>query len=312
MARSPIPWLALTALLTLAVAAVCRAAENNPVPPTVADGAKLMLVYEDDRFFEGPSWDPATGKLYFTAFGKKGDEQVLRLDEPGHASVWWDHTQGVNGTYLSRNGRLLCAQAFGHHLLSVKIGASGPEDIKELSGDFQGVPYLQPNDVCESPVTGGIYYTDPNFQGKAHSAVYYLSPEGRVHRIIDHLKLPNGVEVSNDGKTLFLGDSFEKRIYSYPIEADGTVDQGKVAVFFDPKTENQADPDGMTTDGEGNLYFCMRGGVWVTTSRGQNLGLIPTPEFCSNVVFGGPDGKTLYFTCSKHVYSLAMRVRGLR
>jgi sugar lactone lactonase YvrE len=34
------------------------------------------------------------------------------------------------------------------------------------------------------------------------------------------------------------------------------------------------------------------------------------PEFCSNVTFGGTDGKTLYLTCSQKVYSLAMRVRG--
>ena len=37
--------------------------------------------------------------------------------------------------------------------------------------------------------------------------------------------------------------------------------------------------------------------------------LIEVSEFCSNVTFGGPDGRTLFLTCSKKVYSLAMRVR---
>ncbi len=286
-----------------------RAAESHPWPPTAAEGARPVVVYEDDRFFEGPSWDRATGKLYFTAF-RKEQTQVLRLDAPGKVFVWMDDTKGVNGTYLSRSGRLLGAQAFGHNVLSMKIGAGGPEDMKVLSSSFEGQTYNQPNDIAESPTTGGIYYTDPDFPGKSRSAVYFLSPEGKVTRIITHLKIPNGIKVSNDGKTLYVSDSFEKRVYSYPIEADGTLQQGKVQIFFDPVTENRADPDGMTLDAEGNLYFAMRGGIWAVSPEGRELGLIPFPEFCSNVTFGGADGKTLYVTCNKKVYSLAMKAKG--
>ncbi|HEV2863227.1 MAG TPA: SMP-30/gluconolactonase/LRE family protein [Pyrinomonadaceae bacterium] len=285
------------------------AAGQAPWPSTVEPGAKLSVVYEDARFFEGPSWDPATARLYFTAF-EKGNEQVLRLDAPGKVTVWMDRTQGVNGTYLSRTGRLLAAQAFGHNLLSMRVGPAGPEDIKSLTSGFEGVPYIQPNDVAESPTTGGVYYTDPNFKGKTRSAVYYLSPDGAVRRVVENLKLPNGVEVSNDGRTLYVGDSFEKRVYSYPILPDGSVDQGQVKIFFDPQTENQNDPDGMTSDAGGNLYFAMRGGVWVVTPEGKSLGLIPVPEFTSNVTFGGDDGRTLYVTCDKRVYALRMSVKG--
>jgi gluconolactonase len=302
---------ARTLLLLLVVSWSC-AAQTVPLPPqpvSVVQGARLTVVYQDERFFEGPSWDPVTAKLYFTAF-EKGNEQVLRLDEPGKASLWMDHTRGINGTYFSRNGRLLAAQAFDHKVLSIKIGPDGPADVKILTSGFEGIPYIQPNDIAESPATGGIYYTDPNFAGKAHSAVYFLNADGVVRRIIDNLKLPNGLEVSNDGQTLYVSDSFEKRIYSYPILPDGAVDQGRVKIFFDPQTDNTQDPDGMCLDSEGNLYFAMRGGIWVVSAEGKVLGLIPVLEFCSNVTFGGVDGKTLYITCQNKVYSLAMNVKG--
>jgi len=289
------------------VASVTTFAQSTPA--TVAPGARLTVVYEDERYFEGPSWDPVTQKLYFCAFAK-GNEQVVRLDSPGKITVWMDHTQGINGTYFSREGRLLAAQAFGHNLMSIKIGPEGPLDIKSLTSSFEGITYIQPNDVAESPTTGGIYYSDPNFKGKTRSAVYFLSPSGQVRRVIENLKLPNGLEVSNDGKTLYVSDSFEKRVYAYPILGDGSVDQGEVKIFFDPQTENQADPDGMTTDSHGNLYFAMRGGVWVVSKEGKLLGMISIPEFASNVTFGGADGMTLYITADKKVYSLAMRVKG--
>ncbi len=67
----------------------------------------------------------------------------------------------------------------------------------------------------------------------------------------------------------------------------------------------------MTIDEKGNLYFAGRGGVWVVSSEGKALGLIRVPEFCSNVGFGGDDGKTLFLTCSMKVYSLAMTIRGV-
>jgi len=297
-------------VLTLAVLNPTLAQSPGPgLPATVAPGAKLTVVYEDERYFEGPSWDPGTQKLYFCAFAK-GNEQVVRLDSPGKITVWMDHTQGVNGTYFSRDGRLLAAQAFGHNLMSIKIGPEGPLDVKVLTSSFEGITYIQPNDVAESPTTGGVYYSDPNFKGKTRSAVYFLSSSGEVRRIIENLKLPNGLEVSNDGKTLYVSDSFEKRVYAYPILADGSVDQGEVKIFFDPQTENQADPDGMTTDSAGNLYFAMRGGVWVVSTEGKLLGMIPIPEFASNVTFGGADGMTLYITCDKKVYGLAMKVKG--
>ena len=299
---------------TVGLTVVCflflpQSQSQRVAPPTVVPGAELTVVYSSDQYFEGPSWDPSGQKLYFTAFAKE-NEQILRLDAPGKASVWMDHTKGMNGTYLSRNGRLLVAQAFGHTLSSLKIGPDGPEEIKVLASDFEGIPFIQPNDVAESPVTGGIYCSDPNFKGKTQSAVYYLSPTGGVRRVIDNLKLPNGLEVSNDGATLYVSDSFEKRVYSYPILADGSVDQAQVKIFFDPVTDNTADPDGMCSDALGNLYFAMRGGVWVVSKEGKQLGFIPVPEFASNVTFGGVDGQTLYITCDKKVYSLAMRVKG--
>ncbi len=280
------------------------------MPPTVADGAKLAVVYSDDRFFEGPAWDPVSGRLYFTAF-RNQDTQVLRLEAPGKVTVWMDQTRGVNGMHLSRTGRLLGAQAFGHNLLSMKIGPNGPEDVNNLASGFQGQTFNQPNDVTESP-SGGMYFTDPDFDTKTKSAVYYLSVDGKLSRVITHLKIPNGIVVSNDGKTLYVSDSFEKRVYSYPINLDGSVDLGKVSIFFDPVTENRNDPDGMCSDAEGNLYFAMRGGIWVVSPAGKTLGLIAVPEFCSNLTFGGKDGKTLYITGDKKVYSLAMKARGAK
>jgi gluconolactonase len=300
----------LKTLLVIAFipAAVARSAEPaTGMPATVADGAKLVSVYSDDRFFEGPVWDPKTAKLYFTAFGTPQENtQILRLDAPGKVTVWLDKTEGVNGMFLGNDGRLLGAQAFGHRVLSFAIGETGPSDTKVLRLEPK---WHQPNDVAQSP-NGDIYFTDPDFKEGQTSAVYVLTTGGEVKRVIQDMRVPNGLKVSNDGRRLYVADDGPKNWRVYSIQADGTVGPGRV--FFDPPVapEKRTDPDGMSIDEHGALYLSGSGGVWVVDKHGVSLGLIPIPEFCSNVAFGGPAGKTLYLTCSKQVYSLEMKVRG--
>jgi len=276
-------------------------------PATVAAGAQLVSVYHDGRFFEGPVWDPKTGKLYFTAFGQPQENtQILRLDEPNKVTVWLDKTEGVNGMALSNDGRLLGAQAFGHRVMSYAIGDAGPAETKVLLFDDK---LHQPNDVAQSP-NGDIYFTDPNFKEEKPSGVYVLTAKGQVQKVIQDMRIPNGLKVSNDGRRLYVADDGPKNWRVYSIQADGTVGPGRV--FFDPPVpmEKRTPPDGMSIDEQGNLYLSGSGGVWVADKYGTSLGFIPIPEFCSNVAFGGPEGKTLYLTCQSQVYSLAMKVKG--
>ena len=287
-----------------------KAPEAPAMPALVADGAQLEVVYEADRFFEGPVWEPKSGRLFFTAH-PKGEQpfQIMRLGDNKQAEIWLNETQGINGMTLGRDGRLLGAQGRANPPAIVAVSTQDKK-IEVLAQASDENPMVETNDLDED-AKGGIYFTAPDFNQKTHSAVFYRSPEGKVSRVIANMKLPNGLEVSNDGKMLVVSDSFERRVYGYPIKEDGTLELGRVRVFFDPNTPNQTDPDGITTDEDGNFYFTMRGGVWITTPRGQSLGMIPVKEFTSNVTFGGADGRTLYLTTSGKIYALRMKSRGL-
>jgi gluconolactonase len=217
-----------------------------------------------------------------------------------------DQTEGVNGTFLASDGRMLAAQAYGHRVLALSLGGDRPSEVAVLAAD---PTWNQPNDVCQSPA-GHVYFSDPDFKTRTRSAVYHLAPDGRVSRVITDMTLPNGLVVSNNGRTLYVADSHEKHWRAFPIRADGSVGSGRV--FFDPDVADRSDPDGMTIDEHGRLYFTGRGGVWVVRPDGTRLVFIPVPEFCSNLTFGGPEGKTLYLTCKHKVYSLSMAVRGGR
>ena len=68
--------LVCTILFLLAAVVSARAAE---LPSTVAKGARLVEVFSSAAFHEGPTWDPVTGKLYFTRSAPRGPGM------PGHS-----------------------------------------------------------------------------------------------------------------------------------------------------------------------------------------------------------------------------------
>lgn len=275
----------------------------------VAPGATLQQVYSDSLYdFEGPTWDPNSNKLFFTKRpAGSGTYQILRLDSPNNVTVWMSPSPNTNGTVLSIDGRLLTADESTMQIRSHRIGASGPEDSTVL-----GTAPDKPNDLCEL-ANGNIYFTCPDWSSTTYQGVYLLKPDGSVTRVNNALNQPNGILTSLDESKLYVSESSssdltKKRWWVFPINSDGTLGTG--SVFFKPTTSYTSDPDGMTIDERGNLYFTGLGGVWIVSPTGQQLKMIPTPDVPANICFGGPDYRTLYITCNYRVYSLAMVVRG--
>jgi gluconolactonase len=279
--------------------------------PLIVEGAELIEVYSSaGKYFEGPTWDPVTNKLYFT---NRTNNQLLRLDSPGIVTVWMSNTPYTNGTFLSLEGRLLTADENPRKISSHRIGASGPEDSRVLADQTDGID-KQPNDLCQTE-NGNIYFTGPDWgAGPNNQGVYLLKTDGTVARVASGLYQPNGTIASNDGTKLYVAESSssnitKKRWWVFPINPDGMLGTG--TVFFKPASPpSNNDPDGMTIDERGNLYFAGLGGIWIVSPLGEQLEMVPVPEFCSNITFGGPENKTLYMTCQNKVYSLQMNVHG--
>ena len=275
----------------------------------VAPGATLQQVYSDPLYdFEGPTWDPNSNKLFFTKRPvSSGTYQILRLDSPNNVTVWMSPSPNTNGTVLSIDGRLLTADESTMQIRSHRIGTSGPEDTVVLCTAPD-----KPNDLCQL-ANGNIYFTCPDWNSNTYQGVYLLKPDGSVTRVNNTLNQPNGILTSLDQTKLYVSESSSnnityKRWWVFPINSDGTLGTG--SVFFKPTTSYTSDPDGMTIDARGNLYFTGLGGVWIVSPTGQQLKMIPTPNVPANVCFGGPEYRTLYITCNYTVYSLAMVVRG--
>lgn len=271
----------------------------------VAPGAQLTLLSDTFKFTEGPAAD-AQGNVYFT---DQPNNKIYRWSVDGKLSVFHESPGRANGLYFDKAGNLLACADLENELWS--IDKSGKATV--LVKDFEGKKLNGPNDLWIDP-KGGVYFTDPFYkrdywtrgpmeQDGQH--VYYLAPDRkRLVRVTADLQQPNGIIGTPDGKRLYVADIRGRKTYVYAIHADGTL--GEKRLFAEMGS------DGMTMDEEENIYLTGKG-VTVFNVRGEQIGRIDVPEsWTANVTFGGKERRTLFITAMDSLYSIEMRVRGVR
>jgi sugar lactone lactonase YvrE len=163
---------------------------------------------------------------------------------------------------------------------------------------------------------GTIYASDPNW-GNNTGQVWRTNGTGSLTRVAADMGTTNGIEVSPDGKTLYVNESIQRNVWAFtivPPRPSGERDAGEGPVLADKRLLIKFDDhgfDGMRCDVDGNLYITRygKGTVAVVSPAGRVLREIDVlGKNPSNLCFGGPDGRTVYVTEVEHTRLVQFRV----
>lgn len=258
------------------------------VAPLAAEDLFVVIPHTEPGLFtrgiEGPACD-AEGNLYAVSFGDKATIGRVRPD--GTAEAWVTLPEGStgNGIRFNRDGVMFVADYTGHNVLRVD-----PE-TKKVSVLAHEPRMHQPNDLAIGP-DGTLYASDPEWK-QGDGGLWKISPVGEVNQLADGKGTTNGIEVSPDGKTLYVAESRQRRVLAYDLSGEGISNERLLITFEDHSL------DGMRCDTEGNLYITRHGAglVLKLSPNGTILRSIKVPgSMPSNLCFGGPDGRTVYVT----------------
>ena len=308
----------------------------------IPEDAKLDLFIDGTKtkpgltFSEGPKW--MNGKVYFSNMyfdqkwtGSPKKSSTVELDPNGTYKYITEGKMQTNGLYPYKNGNLLVCDMLGHRVIEMTTKG---QVVKVLADKYDGKSLDGPNDII-TDAKGGIYFTDPQFTMEAVKfqpgrAVYYLSPAGKLTRLLEPnaFAMPNGVVLSPDGKTLFINNTYDDEtwypvksdkknyIWAYDVNPDGTIKNGRqfAKLFLTENVLNRkgksTSADGMAIDKLGNLYVGTYYGVQIFNSKGEFVGMINVPSFPVSLCFGDKDMKTLYIVSYNWVYKIRTNMEG--
>lgn len=275
---------------------------HNPTRNLITKGAKVTKAGGGYSFTEGPSAAP-DGRVFFT---DQPNDKIEVWSENGSITTFVQSSERSNGTYFNRKGELVTCADLHNRLVIFTMD----KQHRTLSENYNNKHLNGPNDLWIAP-GGGIYFSDPYYHRDYWEAghrelqnargVYYLNPEGKVIRVIDDYKQPNGLVGTPDGKILYVSDINDRKIWKYSINSDGTLSD---KTLFAPEGS-----DGMTIDNHGNVYLTTNC-VSVYNAKGENIARIEVPEQPSNLCFGGKKKNILFITARTSVYILKMKVKG--
>ena len=294
-----------TERLDVVSATISRPDTNINLGKLIKPGATLQKISDQFRFTEGPAVDKK-GNIFFT---DQPNDKIWKYNTEGKLSVFMDKSGRSNGLYFDEKGNLIACADEKNELWSI----SPEKKVTVLLNGFNGMQFNGPNDLWIDR-RGGIYFTDPYYQrdywerkkpDMDAQKLYYLAKGTQEAVVVDaDFVRPNGIVGTPDGKYLYVADIGAGKTYRYRISEDGSLTSRQLFV--------SQGSDGMTLDSKGNLYITGKG-VTIYDPSGAIIGNIPVPsDWVGNACFGGKDSKTLFITASETVYTLQMRVKGVK
>ena len=303
---------ALPNLALLSHAADTQADQPAEFARCVPASAVVTKIAGDMGFIEGPVWLKATRTLVFSDIP---NDELKQWTVAGGVSTFRKPSQNANGNTIDLTGRMLTCEHTGRRVAILEKDGK----LRTLVDSFEGKKLNSPNDVIVRS-DGTVWFTDPEYglktnpttkqkvdKQQAGNYVFRHDPKtGKTTVIAKDFVQPNGLAFSPDEKNLYVADSGTPRhIRIFDVAADGTVSGGSVFCTID-----KGGPDGIRIDRDGRVWSSAGDGVQIFAPNGTRIGRILVPESPANLCFGGDDGKTLFITARKSLYSVSVSVTG--
>ena len=288
------------------------------IPGVVADGAVLEFVKGGFTFPEGLV-ATADGSIYFCERGTRGEDaktiptHIYHLDPKGQLKVVREDA-AANGLAIDRSGNLLATDLRNRRV--TRMDKSGTVTV--VTERSTAGPFVAPNDMAVDR-GGGIYFTDPSTRPVVPGRkvyVYYLPPGAKEAIVVDDNGVrPNGLVLSNDEKTLILGDTYREVLFAFDVQPDGMLrNRRPFGVLHNIGPERLlgqgTGAGGMAIDRDDRVYIVTIAGLQIYDRTGRHLGIIDLPAQGESLTFSGPDSRTLYIAVRGAIYRLPTLTRG--
>lgn len=252
----------------------------------LADGIAVLV--DDGVFLESPRWHD--GAFWFSDIG---GGYVGRAAPDGRREKIVPGLQAPSGLGWTRDGDLLIASLHTSTIYcvgadGVPVAVAGPEQHGTLATNDM----VTVGDRSYVTCAGRTFEMgdDETALSQALGTIVLYDHVSRAARVVaDGLKMPNGVAITPDGKTLIVAELYAARILNFDVHPDGSLSEARALVQLDHIV------DGLCLDAEGGLWLGTGGPTFQRIdAEGRPTDTVELPGWsCVAPMLGGPDGRTL-------------------
>jgi gluconolactonase len=265
------------------------------------ESLKVERAADKLQFAEGPSWS-REGWLLFCDVPTN---RILKFIPGQGPELFRENSGGASGTALDAQGRIYVCESRSRRV--TRTDKKGKVDV--LVEKIDGKRLNAPNDIVVRN-DNHAYFTDPAFGPQLDSreldyfGIYHISPKGEVETIAKPKGRPNGIALAPNGRTLYVSNSDERRVYAYDLDKNGAPSNERPFI-----SGIAGVPDGIRTDEKGNLYVAAKA-VLIYSPEAKLVREVPLTEKPSNLAFGDADMQSLYVTARTSLYRVRLPVKG--
>lgn len=234
---------------------------------------------------EGPAFD-AHGSLYVVNFQKDGTVGLVKEDGQVELFIDLPHGSTANSIEFDSKGAMYLADFTGHNVLQVDMRS------KAVTTYVHSEQFNQPNDIIVN-AADQFFVSDPNWKDGT-GQLWRIDPGGKAVLLARGMGTTNGLALSPDEKILYVNESVQRKIWAFDVDRSGDISNKRLFAEFP-----DFGFDGMACDDRGNLFVTRygKGTIAILSPSGALVReVVLKGKDCSNLVFGGKDGKTVYVT----------------
>lgn len=254
-------------------------------------------------FGESPRW--RDGILYVSDMLGL---QLLAIDSEGNKRVIADLPQKPNGMGFLPNGELVISSMHDARLYRVtEAGLILHADLRPLVTGYMGDMVID--------ATGRIYVDDVGsrvFEGDEMrpGRIIAVEPNGNAVVAAEDLAFPNGIVITNDQKTLIVGETFKGCLTAFDIADGGKLTNRRMHRDLNTlRTSMESGADKLAVGAVDGIAIDAEDGLWISLIRANEFirmdagGIvthrIPLPgQHCVACTLGGDDGLTLFLVAT--------------
>jgi enterochelin esterase-like enzyme/sugar lactone lactonase YvrE len=225
---------------------------------------------------------------------------IYRIGLDGSVSAFVGDAAGVRGLASGSDGMLYGCDHDG-------IVSYAPDGKKTVRA-----PGVNCKDIVVTHA-GGLYFTEYPL------GVVSYAPPGNANRWERHASdhggamgrfNPNGVCLSPDQSMLYASDPTGKWVWSYQVQADGSLANEEPFFRMETLDESSASgASGLTMDSRGLLYVATALGIQICDQQGRVVAILSRPDEAlpplgpiAGIALAGPDQEYLYAVVGEEVF----------